>query len=89
MLSDRGAIVLRISTNDFDRPHHDVVLLERSYFKRKMKGDDPVEKDASQIAEKWHEMITALIRTHDAAENSRNGTGSAAGSSKPNCAAGK
>jgi hypothetical protein len=54
-----------------------------------MKSDDPVEKDASQIAEKWHEMITALIRAHDAAEHSRNGTGSAAGSSKPNCAAGK
>ena len=54
-------VFLRFITDDFDRPNHDIVLLDRSYDKTGVERDHSDYKEALETAELWHGRVLAML----------------------------
>lgn len=58
-------VVLRIVTDHFDKPNHDIVLLDRSWGKKGVKRDDVIYKEALEAAELWHHRVVTMMLAAD------------------------
>ena len=58
-------IVLRIAVEDFDRPYHNIVLLDYSFSKKGLSRDSRVVQKALANAETWHGRTVSLMRAAD------------------------
>ena len=67
-LSNVNKVVLRIVIDDFDRPNHDIVLLDWSFSKKGLKRDHMLYRRALQIAELWHGRVMAMMKTVESHE---------------------
>ena len=54
-------VVLRFVTDDFDKPKHDIVLLDWS-SKKGMRRGNPVYMMAIETAELWHARVMAMMK---------------------------
>ena len=61
-------IILRIVVDDFDKPNHDIVLLDWSLGKRGLKRDGVIYRAALEVAELWHSRVRAMIKATDTPE---------------------
>lgn len=61
-------VVLRFVTDDFDRPTHDVVLLDWSFRKKGLKREGLIYRQALGEAELWHGRVKALLKREAAEE---------------------
>ena len=55
-------IVLRVTTDDFDQPHHDIVMLDWSFRKKGLQRDNFIYKNALDTAERWHGRLAAMMQ---------------------------
>ncbi len=53
-INNVNKVVLRFRTDDFDRPKHDIVLLDWSFSKKGLKRDGMLYRGALEMAELWH-----------------------------------
>ena len=58
-------VVLRFVTDHFDKPIHDIVLLDRSWSKKGVKRDDVIYKEALEAAELWHHRVVTMMLAGD------------------------
>jgi len=62
---DVKRVVLRFVTDDFDKPSHDLVLLDRSHGNKGVKRDDVIYKEALEAAELWHHRVVTMMLAGD------------------------
>lgn len=55
-------VTLRLVTNDFNRPTHDIVLLDWSIRKKGIKRSNILYRQALQVAELWHGRVQAMLQ---------------------------
>ena len=58
-------VVLRFATNHFDKPNHDIVLLDRSWSKKGVERDSVIYKEALELAELWNGRVVAMMIAGD------------------------
>lgn len=58
-------VVLRFATNHFDKPNHDIVLLDRSWSKKGVERDSVIYKEALETAELWNGRVVAMMIAGD------------------------
>ena len=58
-------VVLRFVTDDFDKPSHDLVLLDRSHGNKGVRRDDVIYKEALEAAELWHRRVVGMMIAAD------------------------
>jgi len=61
-------VILRFMTDDFDRPKHDIVLLDWSFSKKGLKRDGMLYRAALETAELWHGRVTAMMKAGESSE---------------------
>ena len=61
-------VILRFMTDDFDRPKHDVVLLDWSFSKKGLKRDGMLYREALETAELWHGRVIAMMKAEESSE---------------------
>ena len=61
-INNVNKVVLRFMTDDFDRPKHDVVLLDWSFSKKGLKRDNMLYRQALEMAELWHGRVMAMMK---------------------------
>lgn len=61
-------VILRFMTDDFDRPKHDVVLLDWSFSKKGLKRDGMLYRKALETAELWHGRVIAMMKSGESSE---------------------
>ena len=59
-------LVLRILTDDFDNPHHDVVFLDWTHSDEGIDPDSMIYKSALEEGERWHGRISAMVKASSA-----------------------
>ena len=55
-------LILRFVTDDFDKPNHDIVLLDWSFSSKGIKRDNLIYQQALEIAELWHSRVRAMMK---------------------------
>ena len=64
-INNVSKVILRFLTDDFERPKHDIVLLDWSFSKKGLKRDDMLYRSALETAELWHGRVTAMMKAEE------------------------
>ncbi len=60
-VSNVRKLILRFVTDDFEKPNHDIVLMD-SYEKKGLKRDSATYRQALEVAELWHSRVRAMMK---------------------------
>ena len=60
-------VVLRLLIDDFDKPKHDIVLVDWSHEKKGLEKRNVIYRTALESAEIWHARVMAMMKAVDAA----------------------
>lgn len=58
-------VILRLVTDNFNRPSHDMVLLDWSLRKKGIKRSNFFYRQARQVAELWHGRVLAMLKAEE------------------------
>ena len=67
-INNVSKVILRFTTDDFERPKHDIVLLDWSFSKKGLKRDGLLYRAALETAELWHGRVTAMMKAAESNE---------------------
>ena len=67
-INNVSKVILRFMTDDFERPMHDIVLLDWSFSKKGLKRDGMLYRAALETAELWHGRVTAMMKAGESSE---------------------
>lgn len=67
-INNVNTVVLRFMTEDFDKPKHDVVLLDWSFSKKGFKRDNMLYRQALEMAELWRGRVMAMMKAGESHE---------------------
>ena len=67
-INNVSKVILRFMTDDFERPKHDIVLLDWSFSKKGLKRDGMLYREALETAELWHDRVTAMMKAEESSE---------------------
>ena len=58
-------VILRLVTDDFNRPIHDMVLLDWSIRKKGIKRTNFLYRQSLEVAELWHGRVIAMLKAEE------------------------
>lgn len=67
-INNVSKVILRFMTDDFERPKHDIVLLDWSFSKKGLKRDGMLYRAALETAELWHGRVTAMMKAGESSD---------------------